>query len=245
MPGYLTPYIITFLSLVIAASLAAIASSESLPRETRSRGVLALGGVFALWLPAVIWMSSAGVFRSTPSELSLALPLVLAGPPLLLLAGLELSAGFRRFARGLAQNWLTGIQGLRIAGGIFLLLWADSALPWEFALPAGLGDVAVGLIAIIAVGRLNAGAADASRWVRFTNVAGLADFAVAIATGFLTAPNAVQFLALDRPNLLVQAFPLALIPAFAVPLFICAHILSMRIQSQERERTGGKGSLAT
>jgi hypothetical protein len=31
--------------------------------------------------------------------------------------------------------------GYRVAGGIFLVLWAGGRLSWKFALPAGIGDV--------------------------------------------------------------------------------------------------------
>ena len=131
------------------------------------------------------------------------------------------------------------MQMLRVMGGVFVLLWADGAIPWEFALPAGLGDVAVGLIAMIALNRLRTGSATAVAWVRRTNIAGLADFAVALGTGFLSAPGAIQLLALDRPNDLIGLYPLVLIPVFAVPVFIGVHILSIRLHLARRAEAGG------
>jgi hypothetical protein len=59
---------------------------------------------------------------------------------------------------------------------------------------------------------------------------------VAITTGFLSSPNPFQVLALDRPNLLMSHFPMALIPTFAVPLFILLHIASLtKLSWQQRE----------
>jgi hypothetical protein len=40
-------------------------------------------------------------------------------------------------------------QIYRVGGGIFLVLWADGRLPWQFALPAGIGDVVTGCFAVV------------------------------------------------------------------------------------------------
>jgi hypothetical protein len=45
----------------------------------------------------------------------------------------------------------------------------------------------------------------------------------------------LQLLALDNPNLLITAYPLVMVPAFAVPLAIMLHILSLR-QLNRREQ---------
>jgi len=141
------------------------------------------------------------------------------------MVALALSPDVRRIADGLSQTWLTGLQSLRVVGGVFVLLWADGAIPWKFALPAGLGDVAVGLIAMVALGKLRSRAQTAAAWVRRTYVFGLADFVLAIGAGFLSSPSAIQLLALDRPNEAIQLYPLTLVPSFAVSVFLSLHIL--------------------
>jgi hypothetical protein len=65
-----------------------------------------------------------------------------------------------------------------------------------------------------------------ARWVRAWNLLGIADLVVAVATGFLTSPSPVQLLALDRPNELISAFPLVMIPVFLVPLSVLLHLAS-------------------
>jgi hypothetical protein len=239
MPTYLTPLVVTSLAALIAATIAAIAFSNRLGRGPRLNAVRVLGTVYAVWLPVMIWMAMDEVFRPSASEVSAVLPLAIIGPPLILLAALAVSPALRRVADGLSQDWLIGIQMLRVMGGVFVLVWAGGAMPWEFALPAGLGDVAVGLIAMVALNRLRHRAASAAAWVRRTNIAGLADFAVALGTGFLSAPGAIQLLALDRPNELINLYPLVLIPVFAVPVFIGVHILSIRLHLARRAEVGG------
>ena len=56
---------------------------------------------------------------------------------------------------------------------------------------------------------------------------GIADLVVAVTTSFLTSPSPLQLLALDRPNELIAAFPLALIPVFLVPLSVLLHLASL------------------
>src|SRR5207245_6648798 len=43
--------------------------------------------------------------------------------------------------------WLVGVQLYRVVGFSFLVLYAVGRLPGEFAIPAGAGDVVVGLAA--------------------------------------------------------------------------------------------------
>ncbi len=240
MPTYLTPLVVTSLAALIAATLAAIAFSDNLGRGARLNAVRALGAIYAVWLPVMIWLAMDEVFVPSAAEVSPLLPLVILGPPLTLLAGLAVWPALRRLANGLSQEWLIGVQMLRVMGGVFVLVWAGGALPWEFALLAGLGDVAVGLIAMVALYHLRnrPGTASAPAWVRRTNIAGLADFAVALGAGFLSAPGAIQLLALDRPNELIDLYPLVLIPVFAVPVFIGVHILSIRLLLPRRVAAG-------
>jgi len=46
---------------------------------------------------------------------------------------------------------------------------------------------------------------------------GIADLVVAITMGAMTSPGRAHLLALDAPNLLMTAYPLVMVPTFAVP----------------------------
>ena len=239
MPPYLNPLIVTSLVMLVATTLSAVAFSERLDTPIRRKTVLVIGAVYALWLPIMVWLTMKDVFLDSAANLTPVLPLAILGFPILLLAGLVVSPALRRVASGLSQEWLVGIQILRVMGGVFVLLWADGAIPWEFAVPAGFGDVAVGLIAMVALNRLRHRDATAAAWVRRTNIAGLTDFVLAIGTGLLSSPGIAQLLAHDRPNDLIQLYPLALIPVFAVPIFMIVHILSIRLQTAGQTEAGG------
>ncbi|MBB2926803.1 hypothetical protein [Paraburkholderia silvatlantica] len=60
------------------------------------------------------------------------------------------------------------------------------------------------------------------------NIFGLADFAVAVTLGRLTAPGRFQLIAPDRPSLNAGTWPYVLTPAFVVPSSILLHALSLR-----------------
>ena len=107
-------------------------------------------------------------------------------------------------------------------GAVFLVLWVGGDLPGAFALPAGLGDAATGLAAPI-VGYTIARWPDKLRDVAWWNAFGIADLVVAVTTGFLSSPGVTQLLALDAPNRLITAYPLALVPLYAVPVSLILH----------------------
>jgi len=127
------------------------------------------------------------------------------------------------------------VQVYRVVGVIFLILLGAGRLPREFALPAGTGDVIVGLLALpVAWGARN-GSRRALMAVYAWNGLGILDFIVAIATGFLSSPGPIQLLALDHPNLIASAYPLVMIPVFLVPLSSILHGLCLwKIRRQSR-----------
>ena len=104
-------------------------------------------------------------------------------------------------------SWLIGIQLYRVIGGTFLVFLARGVMPALFAVPAGIGDIAVGLLraahgargVVRARPRPTGRASDGTSSV-FT------DLAVAITTGFLSTLGA-------PPNVQLGTFPTALVPA--------------------------------
>jgi hypothetical protein len=120
-------------------------------------------------------------------------------------------------------HWLVAAQVYRVAGGIFLVLWADGRLPWQFALPAGIGDVATGGVAVIVAARLAQNAIGPRRAAYAWCLFGIADLVVAISMGAMTSPGRAHLLALETPNLLISSYPLVMVPTFAVPLALMLH----------------------
>ena len=113
---------------------------------------------------------------------------------------------------------------LRVIGVAFLIALALGTLPAVFALPAGLGDIAVGISAPFIARRLARGDRTGAVWF---NVLGLLDLVVAVSIGFLAGLGPAQLLPVSPSTVEVTLLPLALIPSTAVPLALALHIRSL------------------
>jgi hypothetical protein len=217
VPGYLLPYILIGSIAVVSVALFGL-HRATLPAQDRRRAFW-IGSVLLVgWFLVALLLSWLDFYQGSPARLPLGLLIPIAAGVLLF----RTWPLFRRIVDALPQRWIVSIQTYRIEGLIFLVLYASGRLPGAFALPAGIGDVAVGLMAPVA----GAGGSSARLWA--WNLAGITDLVVAATTGFLTSPSPVQLLALDRPNELITAFPLVLIPVFIVPLSVLLHLASLQ-----------------
>ena len=102
-------------------------------------------------------------------------------------------------------------------------MWWLGLIPGQFAIPAGVGDVLVGLSAMVVAAMLVYGVNGARMAAIAWNLLGILDLVVALSAGFLSSPGPFQMLALDQPNILTTAYPTVLIPVFAVPLSLILH----------------------
>ncbi len=195
--------------------------------------------VLALWFLTALAAGSAGVFQSSPSTPPLPILVAVAGPPLLFGIAYRVSAAVRRFALGIDLRLLTAVQGWRVIGGMFLVLYAFGLLPGPFAWPAGVGDLAVGLAAPFALLAMLRGSPAWPRHVAWLNIAGLIDFVGAIGTGVLTSSSSLGVLAGEASHASMGALPLSLVPTFAVPLWIIFHAISLlQLRRTARRRAG-------
>jgi hypothetical protein len=235
VPAYLTPFILTGMTAVIAALVLGISRSlrhATWPQGDRAKALWSVSSLLLAWFAIAVVTSIAGFYRPTSGPPTIQYGLL--GP---IVGGLLLFRGWpllRRIFAAIPNSWLVGVQLYRVLGVIFLLLYAGGHLPAVFALPAGLGDTLVGTLAPFVAARYARSPEDSVRQVRLWNLLGIADLVIAVTMGFLTAPSPLQMASFDRPNQLVGMFPLSLIPVFAVPLSILLHIASLQKLRQAR-----------
>ena len=223
-------------------TIIASAGVLSSPDRSAARTVTA---VLVAWLAVDVALGAAGVFAASPTTwvpfiaLGIAVPLV-AGGVLLARPG-----AVQRFVDSIPLDRLIGVQVYRAAGVIFLIAWASGRMPAVFALPAGIGDIAVGLAGPLVAARVRSGldapetAARTRRLAISWNFLGIADLIVAVGLGFVSSPSHFQLLAADLPNALISRMPYVLIPTFAVPLSILLHVAALkRLRSTERVQPG-------
>ena len=164
-----------------------------------------------------------------------ALPIAIFLPVLLALPLLLSSKRIGALLDATPAAWLIALEVYCIFGGIFLVAWSRGGIAGVFALPAGIGDVLVGVLALPVAYLVGTGAPGARQRALAWNLLGLFDFAIAIAIGVLTAPGPLQLIVPDRPNAALATFPMVMIPAFAVPSSILLHALSLRQLLRIRE----------
>ena len=189
-----------------------------------------------VWLLLVLSLGSAGAYVGPPGRPPLAIAIGVAAPLVLFFASLRLSRSFRQFVLSLDLRLIAGMQAWRWAGLGLLSLYAHNVLPAVFALPAGLGDMAIGVTApwiILALIR-QPGFAVSGAFIRW-NVLGISDLIIAVSIGTVST-----FFATGTPGEISTApmamLPLLLIPAFLVPLFLMLHTAAL-MQSRQLRRS--------
>jgi hypothetical protein len=204
------------------------ARRSALETDVRRRFAMAAGAYLLGWIVLAFALGSRGVFQATSSRVLPAVVLGMAPPILIGTFLLYRSSALNAIIAAIPLPWLVGVQLYRVLGLYFLVLLALGRLPAEFAIPAGVGDVVVGLAAP-AVGYLFH---KGYRWsylaVLSWSIVGILDIVVAVATGFLSSPGPFQALALETPNELITAFPLVLVPLFAIPLSTLLHLAALK-----------------
>ena len=167
-----------------------------------------LSMVLALWFVTALIAGSPGVFQSRPPAPPLPILVAVVVPPLLFAIAYRASSAFRTFALGIDPRLLTAIQGWRVIGGMFLVLYAFGLLPGLFAWRAGVGDLAVGLAAPFVLLAMFRGNPAWPRQVAWLNIAGLIDFLGAVGTGVFTSSTSLGLLADAPPRASMGALPL-------------------------------------
>ena len=198
---------------------------------------LAIALPFTIWMAVVWYLAVTGTFHVIPGAarlprlpIAIFLPLILALPPLLW------SRSIGALLDAMPPSWLIALQVYRVFGGIFLVNWLNGSVAGVFAWPAGIGDMATGIMALpvaLAVASGMAGGRSAGLW---WNAFGLLDFAVAITMGFLTFPGPFQQFGFDIPVSQAGTYPTVMVPAFVVPSSILLHALSIRQLKRRKDR---------
>jgi hypothetical protein len=207
------------------------------PNEKRASVLQKAGLILIAWYVTAFTLSWFEFFHGAADriptiELGVFVPIIVGA------IALWRSETLSRVIDAVPQSWFVSVQLYRAIGVTFLILFASGLLPGAFALPAGVGDVLVGIFAPIVGFMYARGVNGRDRLVRAWNTSGILDLVVAVGTGFLTSPSPYQLLSLNAPNELIGAFPLVMIPVFAVPVSILLHLMSlMKLRRSNVQRT--------
>jgi hypothetical protein len=230
VPAYLPAYVLIGSVAAITAVLVAVhrgLKGAGWPDHERRKATWSIATLLVVWFLAELVPAWLGFFQGATPRI----PMIQFGmliPPVIVAVLFWRWRLLRRVVEAVPQSWMVGVQFYRVEGLIFLVLYAAGKLPGVFALPAGIGDAITGLLALSVGAAYARNPQAAAGRVRAWNLFGIADLVVALTTGFLTSPSPLQKLSLDKPNELVTAFPLVMIPVFLVPLAILLHLASLK-----------------
>jgi hypothetical protein len=198
--------------------------------RTRVTLWLAIVIPFTFWLILVFGLATHGFFQAVPGvvQTSSPLPVAIFLPVVVGLTLLTRSSHIASLLDVMPTSWLIGLQLYRVLGGLFLVNWLHGISPGAFALPAGIGDVTVGVLALPAAALVASGAEAGRKAGMRWNILGLIDLTIAVAMGMMTSPGGPLYVAsLGQTNMQVGTFPTVMTPAFAVPSSIILHGLSI------------------
>lgn len=175
--------------------------------------------LIAAWFVVCLSASALHAFKAGLNGIPVALGAAVLVPIFVFLLWFTTSEQFRAFTYRLNPTALTMVQSLRIGGFTFLALYTYGILPGAFALPAGWGDIAVGVTAPVVAMKLT----NSSQKVSFIawQLLGVLDLVTAVTLGAtvrLMDPHGIATSAM-------AALPMSLIPTFAVPLFLVLHLI--------------------
>jgi hypothetical protein len=173
-----------------------------------------LAAAFAAWFVVAVAVVVSGRLARAPVE---ALPILIASLTAASTAALVWTHDGRALRARLSLPALIGFQAWRVVpGALFLVLYQRGELPGAFALTAGIGDIAVAIMAAFAARFVQSRAV----LLAFTFI-GILDLAIVVRTAYVVASA-------DPVSMhLLREMPLGLLPTFAVPITLAAHALAL------------------
>jgi len=177
-------------------------------------------GLIAAWFLFALTASAAGLFRNDANRFGIQVALAAVLPLLIFAIWFASSGKFRQFALSLSPSALTLAQSWRIVGFTFVLLEAHRALPAMFALPAGYGDMFIGMTATY-VGLRLANPEHRNSFIVWQAL-GITDLVLAVSLG-----TTARLVDPGSSMLPMTVLPLSLVPTFLVPLFFIFHVITI------------------
>lgn len=197
----------------------------------KHRAVLLIAAITLVgWYGLVVLIGRTGFFATNP----LFFPFIIFGfvGLFIILKWIYQSPAVRQVFATIPLSWLHGVQILRLMGYGFLTAAALRLLPTEFAIPTGIGDMAIGLTAPIFAYLSTKKTAFAQKATIVWNYLGIADLILAISLGVVTFPKPFQLLPTEVVTPNIALFPFVIVPLFAVPVSIMIHLFAIRRLNQ-------------
>ena len=171
--------------------------------------------VFWVWLGAAVFAGQQLLLQRIPP---IGVQACILGLTAMLVTAYFRVAAIRSWVDRLDLRTVVLVHVTRFVGIYFIVLYRRGVLPYDFAMPGGIGDIVVATLAL-AIVLIPLTEAALVRAVRVWNIVGLVDISLVVITAArLNLANPLQMRALTY-------LPLSLLPTFLVPLIIATHII--------------------
>ena len=227
LPAYLWALTYAEVTGIAAATAYALyrgARAGGLDKRVSTRLGLAAALLLGGWLAVSSLIAGGGSYRSRLGHGVPWLPVAVLGCFGGLLALTRVPLVRRALTAPGAQLRLLSPHSFRAAGFVFVIAMLLGKLPALFAVPAGFGDIAVGIATPWVARRVREGS-QARPLIWFT-VLGIADLVSALTLGALT--GFLQVVHVNPPATLNADLPLAVVPTVGVPVLLAMHLTSLR-----------------
>jgi hypothetical protein len=217
---------LAFVAAFLVWSLARGAATAGLSQNTRAWLIWIGGALLTAWAALDLVLASRGVFHYSAQY---TFPYVALGILAPLVTGVLLVTtlpALRAAVSAIPQYGLIGIQGVRVLGVTFLILMAQHQLPADFALPAGIGDILVGIFALVLAREFSSGRRPVSAALVW-NLYGILDLVSAVGIGFLASTTPFRLIYSTPTTDSMSFLPMVVIPVFGIPIFLLLHGISL------------------
>ena len=173
--------------------------------------------VAVAWLAAAVGLAVSGAITAAP----FLVPITVAGTITAGIVAYRRGGALRIRADHVDLRWPVLLHMIRAPiGALILFDMSRGVIPELFGRRAGPGDIAVGVLAVIAAMALPARSRTRRAMVTAWCVFGVADLALAFSTA-----QYLLFVVHDPRLALIGQLPYALLPLFVVPIMILTHLL--------------------
>ena len=227
LPAYFGAITITGITGILAATCVALYRGSRATGSTRRAATTTAATaatLFGAWTVAGALVAHRGGYHGQLGKQPPWLPIEAMAAMVALLLLARTPAVSRALSGTGTVRLLSWPHAFRVAGIALIISMRLGHLPARFAIPAGLGDIAVGVAEALLMLRIKGGGHARSVTLWF-NLFGIADLVAAMALGGLTAYGIVHA---SPANGALSQLPLALIPTVGVPTLLALHILTLR-----------------
>jgi hypothetical protein len=226
LPAYLWALtLFGILALAAAVCIVLFRGAVNARLGTRTAVLLTTGTavVIGSWYAVSAAIGAGGGYRAQLGRQVPWMPIAVVGFALLLLALSRIRIVRRALAAPGMRGQLVLPHAFRaVEGAVFVIAMFIGHLPALFAIPAGFGDIAVGIAAPFVARKLAHGSGRLA--ARRFNILGIADLVTALTLGAVTG---FQLIHIGPSAQALSDLPLVLIPTAAVPLLLVLHIVSL------------------